>query len=215
MPKKNLAKKKSEDKKTGDEMLKELAIKLKSSKEEDDKVADEDNEKADLSELEEDVESGSNNLENFRFRDFAIGEEVSAPVLERIASSQQGPVFFGRAQQTSGTAIGNENEQDSFKYAGGNNRNNEPKYIDSDSHLKSNAERIDINRIGRDFQPGISQISQEAMFMQSPEARADSQMQEKTWNPERMDFEREKRKNPLEREETKYDKYKPDLPKSR
>jgi len=35
------------------------------------------------------------------------------------------------------------------------------------------------------------------------------------WNVERTDFDRERKKDFKEREETKYDKYKPDLPKSR
>ncbi len=150
------------------------------------------------------------------FQDF-IEIENSLPALERIARSQSGPVFVGGIPQRA-SAISNDNSsEDSFKYtAGGANGNaNEPKYLSSPEHITSNIQRTDFNKIGRDFNQGFSPVNQEPMFMESSEAKADSPMQERRWEVERQDFDRERRKSPSEREETKYDKYTPDLPKSR
>lgn len=203
-------KKKFSEKKDDNKILDELAVSLKKLSDEGEK------DKEKLSELEEDVEL---NLDDFEFHNFIRGsDESSAPVLERIAGSQAGPIFVGGISQSQNTIPGEEKELDPFKYVPGQNANGEPKYIDSDSHIRAAAERIDFAKAGREgtgFEPW--KINQEAMFMQSPEAKFESQFQEKVWNAERFDEDRERerrRKNPLE-PETKYEKYKPDLPKSR
>ena len=153
------------------------------------------------------------NLGNLQFQSFMQDEDISAPVLERIAGRQAGPVFVGGIPSGSQTIPGEEKSSDPFKYVPGNNANGEPKYIDSDSHLTAQAERVDFLRAGRNAEPW--RINQEAAFVQSAEARTESSAQERMWGAERFDADRERRKNPREREETKYDKYKPDLPKSR
>ena len=159
------------------------------------------------SNLEDDTEL---NLDNFEFQNFMRSSAgFSSPVLEKIVGGQPRPIFVGTVSQSSNETGGKTQESDSFKYVPGNNAD-EPKYIDSDSHITASAERIDFSRNrGQDFRP------REATFTQSAEARAESSSPEKMWNAGRVDFEKERRKDHREREETNYDKYKPDLPKSR
>lgn len=192
---KKSSKKKKENKKTDKAILKELADSLKSSEEQEEK-SDED-------------EGNELNLGNFDFKPFMNSEEISAPVLERIAGSGPRPIFVGGIPQSPLQNSGEESKSDSFKYVSGQNSGDEPKYIDSDSHIRAEIERVDFNRIGREeFRP---EIKQENMFMHSQEANLESQFQEKVWTAERFDIERERRRERSEREE----KYKPDLPKSR
>jgi hypothetical protein len=150
-------------------------------------------------------------LDDLEFQSFMRRGESGAPVLERIAGSQIRPVFVGGIPQSSNAIPGEEKESDSFKYVPGTGSANEPKYIESDSHMAVFSERVDSMKAGRDFQGA----PREAAFMSSAEARVESPLQERRWNAERPDFERERRKTQFEREEEKYDKYKPDLPKSR
>ena len=191
-PKENLNEKKK--------ILDELAESLKSAKKSGQEPG-----------LEDNIEL---NTENFEFSDFMSADSGSAPVLERMAGRQAGPVFVGGISRTPSAASGEEKSSDEFKYMPGNNANGEPKYIDSDSHISAATERVDFAKVGRNFEPW-KDINQDAMFTQSAEARTDSSAQERMWGAERFDVERERRKNPMEREEAKYDKYKPDLPKSR
>ena len=196
MPKKKKVEKKDES------ILDELAASLKK------KLAEE-NEHEKESELEKDAEINLNNVE---FDNFMLSSSgFSAPVLERMALSEPGPIFVGGIPQGPAATGGNGKESDPFKYVPGNGDANEPKYIDSDSHITAKTEVVDFSRVGRNFEP----MTREATFMQSAEARFESQFQERMWNAERTDFDRERKKDFKEREETKYDKYKPDLPKSR
>lgn len=196
--KKNNDKKKFSEK---DDILNDLAASLRQLPKDEER---------DNSDLEEDSRL---NLENFDFVNFAGLDETSAPVLERIAGSQARPIFVGGIPQFSNTIPGEEKESDPFKYVPGQNADGGPKYIDADSHERAAAERVDFNRLGREgFQP---EINQEAMFTQSPEARFESQFQEKVWTAERFDTEKERRRSQPGHEEQKYEKYKPDLPKSR
>lgn len=149
------------------------------------------------------------------FQDF-IEIEDSLPSLERIALRQNGPVFIDGIPQRPSAVSESTSSEDPFKYTTGANGNaNEPKYLSSPEHITSNIERTDFNKIGRDFNQGFSPVNQESMFIESMEPKIESPMQEKRWEIDRQDFEREKRKNPFERDEAKYDKYTPDLPKSR
>jgi hypothetical protein len=211
MPKEKTKNKKGNKKSSSekDDMLKELAIKLKLAEKSSEENADKDEEKAE-SDLEKDVEL---NLDNFEFHDFMSSDDSSAPALERIAGRQSGPVFVGGIPRSSQTITGEEKESDPFKYMPGGNANGEPKYIESDSHITAVTERVDFNRLGRNVEPW-SNINQEAMFTQSSEARTESSSQERRWNPGRFD-ERERKNHGDERDDAKYDKYKPDLPKSR
>lgn len=199
MPKKKQTSKK-------DDILDELAKSLK-KRLSDEKETEESKEE---SELEKDIDV---NLDNLEFNDFMLSSGgFSAPILERMALSEPGPIFVGGIPQgTRGTAEEGK-DSDPFKYVAGNNAAGEPKYIDSDSHITANPERVDFSRVGRNFE---QVTNREAAFMQSPETKFESQFQERVWTAGRSDFEREKKKDFKEREEAKYDKYKPDLPKSR
>ena len=197
----NEKEKKELPEKKDDKILDELADSLK-------KLLDNKDEE---SELEEDTRL---NPDDFEFNNFMKSSgRTSSPVLEEIAGSQINPIFVGGIPQSSNTISEEENESDPFKYVPGKNTNGEPKYIGSDSHMTTGAERVDFNKLGRGgFQP---EINQENMFMQSAEAKFESSSQERVWSAERFDADKERRKNPVEREETRYEKYKPDLPKSR
>lgn len=192
--KKKNTKKKETNKKTDKNVLKELAHSLKFSEEPEEKISED--------------EENELNLKNFDFIPSIDSEESSAPVLEKIAGSGPRPIFVGGIPQSMNQIQG-EDKSDPFKYVSGQNSGDEPKYIDSDSHIRTEMERVDFNRIGREeFRP---EIKQENMFMHSQEANLESQFQEKVWAAERFDVERERRKDRSERD----DKYKPDLPKSR
>ena|SRR3990172_2505242 len=195
-------------KKIDREILSELAESLKKKLKEESEN-DEENGKDDESDLEESVELTPENLEFDNFMRTSSG--FSAPVLERIAGSGPQPIFVGGISQGTAAFSGDEKEADPFKYVAGNAGNGEPKYIESE-HMTANAERVDFSRVGRNFEP---MPTREAAFMQSPEAKFESLTQERRWDPERFDLERERKKDLREREETKYEKYKPDLPKSR
>jgi hypothetical protein len=153
------------------------------------------------------------NLGNLEFQSFMQEKDISAPVLEKIAGRQPRPIFVGGIHSAPNLIAGEEKESDSFKYVAEKNAGDEPKYIDSDSHIRAIAETANLSTTGK---TGFrEERNKEAIFIQSPEARVESSAQERVWDVERMDFEREKRKSQHEREETKYDKYKPELPKSR
>ncbi|MEX2017247.1 MAG: hypothetical protein WD876_02140, partial [Candidatus Pacearchaeota archaeon] len=106
------------------------------------------------------------------------------------------------------------NGKDNFKYMAGDNAAGEAKYIES-QHITATTERVDFSRVGRQTSNPWENINQQAMFVNSPEARAESLAQERLFGVERFDSEKERKKDFRERDETKYDKYKPDLPKSR
>ena len=205
MPQKQKKTKENKDEKK--KILDELALSLRKSSEE----MDEEESSEEESGLEEDIQ---HSISNLQFQSFMQDEDISAPVLERIAGRQAGPVFVGGISRGPQTIPGEEKSSDPFKYVPGNNANGEPKYIDSDSHLSASAERADFSKVGRNAEPWRD-VNQGAMFMQSAEARGETFAQERVWGAERFDAEKDRRKNPMEREEAKYDKYKPDLPKSR
>ncbi len=193
-------------KKIDKEVLNEIAVSLKKS-------SDDENTSKETSGLEEEVNLDLTDLE---FHDFmASSSRTSSPVLERIAGAQQGPVFVSMGGQSSATTSRqiDDAESDPFKYTAGNNTAGEPKYIDSDSHMTASTERVDFSRVGRESDS--SNQLRETAFLQSTEAKFESSAQERMWAAERMDSSRQKRKDSFERDEAKYDKYKPDLPKSR
>ena len=55
----------------------------------------------------------------------------------------------------------------------------------------------------------FSPTNQETFFTQSSEAKSTSQNPEKAWRVDRFEVEKAGRKNPLERDELRYEKYKP------
>ena len=76
-------------------------------------------------------------------------------------------------------------------------------------------QNIDLIRIGKTHDT-ISQANREASFQQAPELRqfgSESIAPERTWSAERIDVERAGRRDPFERPEEKYEKYKPKFPK--
>jgi len=166
----------------------------------------------DESELEEDVDDSNLNLQALEFHQFMrISEEPEsgAPVLERIAGSQPRPIFVGGIPRGTETS-GDENSGDKFRYVPGAAENQETKYF---AELGTNApEPLDLTRVGRTggFR---EEINQQRFFMQS-EPKIGPQSQERFERPERFNVEQAGRRNPLERPETKYEKYRPKLPKS-
>jgi len=207
--KKNISKK--------NKILEEIADKLKEIK--DKELSDEEEfekekiEESEKSGLEEDIELNLRDLEFHQF--IQPSEETSTPVLERIAGSQPRPIFVGGIPQTSQTIPGEEKESDEFKYVSGRGGDNEPKYIEQDSRISREPERVDFARAGREPTEIFPKINQQAFFEQATEEKnLPSSNVERTWRAERFDIERAGRENPLQRQETKYEKYKPKTPKS-
>lgn len=141
--------------------------------------------------------------------------EDSTPALERLALSQPGPIFVGGIPQRNSSGTTGNSSSEQFKYTAGNPANpNESKYLSSPEHITTNVERTDFNKIGRDFNQQHF-VNQDTMFFHSAETQVDSPTQERRWEIEMQDFEKERRKSFSEQQEEKYKKYNPDLPKSR
>jgi len=194
------------DTKNKADMLNELAIILKSS------IKGSKNEKVEESELEEDVNDESINLQNFEFHQFmnALEEtEPGSPALERRALSAPGPIFVGGMQQGN---IADEKESDKFKYVPGAGKEDEPKYISSESDI-NNMERFNIEEAGR-RQDFFSHVNQKALFENSELSRFQSQDEEMPKRVERFDTERAGKKNPFDSQESTFERYKPKFPKN-
>jgi len=204
-----LKKKKTADKNKNkrDNILEEIAEKLKEIQ--DKESSEEESEK---SELEEDVD-----LKTLEFNQFIQPmhlEDIKAPVLERIAGSQPGPVFVGGIPQTP-VGVPEEEKTDEFKYVPGRTGNDEPKYISSDSRISAELTPVDLMKVGRRQTGMIPQVDQEAFFMHSePHSQIESSTPERGSRAERIDIERAGRKDPFEENDAKYKNYKPKLPKS-
>lgn len=196
-----------------DKILDELASQLKEiqdKKSSDEEVGDEESEK---SGLEEDIDLGA--LEFNQFIQPMDLEDIRAPVLERIAGSQERPIFVGGISQTPAPVAGEEGKSDEFKYVPGQEGNDEPKYIESDSRISREPTHVDLRKIGREQTGIVPQADQEAFFRRSePGSQVESPTTERTWQAERIDTERAGREDPFKREETKYEKYKPKTPKT-
>lgn len=166
------------------------------------------------SELEENIElSRQENIEieDFNFEDFQKFSG-SSPVLERIAGSEPRPIFVGGIPQGQNAISGEDKESDPFKYSAGNPANNgEPKYVDSDSKIRGEIERVDLSKVGRDFE-AFHAMNPEQAFIQSREASFESPSQERLIDLPSDNARTTKRKSPMEED---YRKYSPDLPKSR
>ncbi len=165
---------------------------------------------AEESELEKDVEVDfEEDLKRMEFHQFmqSSAMEGKAPVLERMALSAPRPIFVGGIPQSREADTKDEKEGD-FKYVSSNTEKNESKYTETSTIIYHEPERVDLNQIGR-TRDNVTQINQQTFFTQSPEARATSQDAERLWRVDRFEIEKAGRKNPLERDEMRYEKYKP------
>jgi hypothetical protein len=161
---------------------------------------------------EEDLELNLGDLEFSQFMQSSEPSEDRAPVLERIAGSQPGPVFVGGIPQTPFTVPGEEEKTDEFKYAPGRAGNDEPKYIASDSRISTELTPVDLMKVGRRQTELVPQIDQEAFSMHSEsQSQIESSTPEREFRAERIDTERAGRKDVFEENDAKY---KPKLPKS-
>ena len=197
--------KKNQEKKITEKQLSELGSLFKNPETE---------EHEEESELEEEVDDSNLNLQALEFHQFMElqeGQTAGAPALERIAGSQPRPIFVGGIPRETGTTTsGGADSGDEFKYVPGTAGNGEPKYF-AEPGIRDAPERIDFMRAGRTT--GFrEEINQERFFMQS-EPKIESQSLERFERPQRFDIEKAGRKNPLERPEAKYEKYRPKLPK--
>ena len=172
----------------------------------------------DESELEDDVDDLNLNLQALEFHQFMQlaqdSESGGAPGLERIAGSAPRPIFVGGIPQ--GPSVGgNEESREEFKYVPGTANANEPKYF---SEPGANApERLDLTQERKTNITGFREESSQARFFMQSEPRIESQSQERFERPQRFDAETgagRGHRNPLERQDTRYEKYKPKLPKS-
>ena len=167
-----------------EEIDKEIAESLKSSKE---KI------ELDESELEEELTKGSDDdLEKVEFHESMrdLSSETKAPVLERIAGSAPKPIFVGTIPQgaQAGASSKNGGEDNGIKYVASNERKDEPKYVGS-TEIYREPERVDFEKIGRERQGIPSNIRQEAFFKSSTEAMAESSQIERTRRIDRFEVE--------------------------
>lgn len=202
------------------EILKELAESIKKISKPNEK-----SQHLKESELERDIrEVDSEDLtnldqDNIRFNNFVHSmhslenlKDVKAPILERIAGSQPIPVFFGGGSQKR-IELNEEKsgEKDAFGYIAGKNTKNQPEYTEH-QHIIIEAEKIDFTKIGREAEY-TPKINQEKFFDETSEFRKsgfESQSIERLERARRLNTENLGR----EKEEVKYEKYKPRLPKS-
>ena len=170
--------------------------------------------KADQNKEDEDLELNLGDLEFSQFMQSSEPSEDRAPVLERIAGSQPGPVFVGGIPQTPFTMPGEEEKTDEFKYVPGHTGNDEPKYIASDSRISTEPAPIDLMKVGRRPTELIPQVDQEAFSMHSePHSQIESSTPERGWRTERIDIEKAGRRDVFEENDAKFKNYKPKLPK--
>ena len=179
------------------------------TEEESEESEDEETETEEVEEsgLEEDLNL---NLRDLEFHQFMDSSEISgegAPVLERMALQAERPVFVGGIPQTtSGTS--RDSDGNDFKYLDSSSGGDEAKYIESDSRISSEPIYLDTAQAGR--RQTSSEVNQRALIEGASEQRnTSSETVERFERPDRIDVERAGRKNPFEREDTKYEKYKP------
>ena len=203
MPKKKNNKSKSDKEK--EKVLDELAASLKLSKEERDL---ENLTEDEGSELEEEISDDGLARQDMEFHQFMKLQEKTipgAPVLERIAGSVPRPIFVGGMPR--GSPSENDGEKNGFNYVAGAENVNEPKY-EAPSQLYIETQQSDISKAGR-TRDVFSQTGREASFQQDSRVQSSASPMEKPWTAGRVDVERAGRRDPFQKEEEKYIKYKP------
>ena len=179
--------------------------------------AGQDEEDEEENDVNEDVGSPDIDLRNLEFSQFMQSSEPSgdrAPVLERIAGCQPGPVFVGGIPQTPFTVPGEEEKTDEFKYVPGRAGDDEPKYIASDSRISTELAPIDLMKVGRKQTGMTSQVDQEAFSMHSERQQTASPTFERAERAERIDIEKAGRRDVFEENDARFKNYKPKLPKN-
>ena len=161
-------------------------------------------------ESEEEMEENLNALEFHQFMRQSEPREEKAPVLERIAASAPRPIFVGGMPQ--GTQDSEDQGENKINYVSSGSERNEPKYVESNqTQIYREPEHVNLSEMGR-HRESPADINQGALFVR-PEVRAEPRVEERPWEPQRVDFERTGRENPFEREKIKYEKYRPKIPK--
>ena len=160
------------------------------------------------------------NLGGLDFNQFvnitSVASQSSAPVLERITGGQERPIFVGTIPQGGASASEEKEDKGGFKYVPSQEQANEPKYIESDSRINVQPAHISFERAGREnplTQNPLQMNKEDLSERFSGQRNFESQAFEKKWQPDRFDTRQAGRRNPLEVDEKKYEKYKPDLPK--
>jgi hypothetical protein len=163
------------------------------------------------------------NLSNFVPQQVSPSADVEAPVLERMALRETGPVFVGTMPQGVSSQEKKENgEGEGVKYLPAQDQDSqEPKYIESDSRITTQPTRINTVSLGRENplrqnSQNFQRANQQEFFERFSEGRSfGSPSVEKTWQTERFDVSQAGRENPLEVEKKEYEQYRPDLPSSK
>ncbi len=168
----------------------------------------------DVSELEKNLDFSRGNLDFNQISWPSLETENSAPVLEKIAGEQVGPVFVGMIPQRLSLGASSENnEKDEIKYIPDFNTGDEPKYVSNPEKVNTRPDRVDFLRVGRE-QINPARPTQEVQQVDYYNSNKESSKheREKVWKPEKFDIEKAGRENPMEREEANFKKYKPKLP---
>ena len=158
-------------------------------------------------------EAAGINIRTIDFTQIHIPETGSSPSLERMAISAPRPIFVGGIPQGPiDTGEGN-GGNDPFKYVPGNTNADEPKYIASQEGIRGTMTTVNERTLGRKRE-GFSMQAQEAFAERSTEQSFQSQNIEHTERVSRFESENAGRRDSFGREEEKYERYKPKLPKS-
>ncbi|MBS3094679.1 hypothetical protein J4474_03365 [Candidatus Pacearchaeota archaeon] len=123
-------------------------------------------------------------IENFEINELFDDVKISgAPVLEKIAESQEQAIRFERGVKSSPVSLNSDDEP--LKYTSGIEKKGEPKYVSS-SEILNSPQQGDTLNLGRTREPSFQEIG----FRESSEARTESQMVERYAPVERADVEK-------------------------
>jgi len=147
-----------------------------------------------------------NNLDFSQFTP-SVGEisNSTSPSLESIESRIDTPGFvsMGNFSSQSGSNLESSGGDTYLTSQGQGDGGSEVKYIQSAGDIKTNLERVDMQTLGRDV--GGLNIPQPGNFFISSEPGGQPRNEHVGMQPERLDIQNIGRKNPLEREELKYE----------
>ena len=189
-------------------MKKELDEDLEEDEEENEEEAEESEFKEELEKSDEPtLDLDFNNLDFSQFTPF-VDADSGSPVLESIESRIDRPGFvqMGTGSGVSGSSLDSGSGRDDT-YLPDQSGGDGPKYIQSEGEVGTNVGRVDMQNLGRGV--GGFNIPQSGNFFITSEQGFQSRNVEQVgMQPERIDLQNVGRKNPLEREEKKYEEHK-------
>jgi len=146
-----------------------------------------------------------NNLDFSQFTPSVREINSTSPSLENIESRMDRPMFIptgSRSGVSAGSSSSGSGRDDT--YLPNQPGDNGPKYLESGGEIKTNVQRVDMQNIGRDV-GALNGQKPENFFVSSESNFQSRNVEQVGMQPERVDMQNIGRKNPLEREEIKYE----------